>query len=414
MTRSTTSARLKGGTAALTLGTPGHKRSSRPVGEFRHPHLRAVMDRMAHGAPTSVVFFGGSITWGATATDPLRTSWRALVERELRRRHPRTPLTAVDAAVGGQPSELGVFRMDRDVLPYEPDLVFIEFTVNDGNRPGAAESMEGIIRKLRMHLPHTAIVPVVFGYAGPRTYVSAARPAHLRVFAHYGLPVIDAVPPVQRQVQAGLKLTAFLTDGTHPNDQGYRLYADITIERLDALRARRGPPRPAPRKPLTANRYAAARMIELAALGAPPGWEAGVPSVVGTWFDHTPSRWHDSTVRPMVAGAKLQTQCAVSGAGLYFELIPNGKPLFLRVDNTAPAVIDTANTFDFARVSYVFKWLEAAGPHRLTLEAPAGGPAAAAYLLVAGECQSQRAHHAKRAIVPVTASLRAGRKRKPR
>ncbi len=370
--------------AALGLTTAGSEAGAASAAAFAHPNLHAVMADMAGGTPVTVVFFGGSITWGATATDPLRTSWRALVERELRARHPRTPLTFVDAAIGGQPSQLGVFRMDRDVLPFEPDLVFVEFTVNDGTRGGSEEWMEGIIRKLRARRPSAAIVPVVFGYAAAGHYVSPGRERHLPVFEHYGLPVIDTLPTIRQRVADGLPTTAFLTDGVHPNDTGYRLYADIVLDQLDQLASLPGTPAEAPAAPVTENRYESARMIELASVEALSGWEAGIPSVVGTWFDHQPSRWHSSTVRPTEAGAHLLIEDNLTGAGLYFELVPDGKPLLLRVGETLHLELKTANNLDYARINYAFKWLPEPGPQRISLEAPEGGPAAAAYLLATG------------------------------
>jgi len=367
--------------ALATLGVVAQASADTP----QHHALHTVMEGIAANKPTTIVFFGGSITWGATATDPLRTSWRALVEQTLRERHPHTPLRFVDAAIGGQPSQLGVFRMDRDVLPFEPDLVFIEFTVNDGARRGADEWMEGIVRKLMTQQPQAAIVPVVLGYANAGgQYVSPGRDTHLQVFAHYGLPVIDAVPVVQERIAEGLVSTDFLTDGVHPNDAGYRLYADIIMAQLDALSAQRGPPAPVPAEPVTANSYETARLIELTTLDHGDAWEAGVPSVVGTWFDHQPSRWHTSTLRPTRPGAQVVHDLDLTGAGLYFELVPDGKPLTLRIGDTEHLTVQTANNLIYARVNYTYKPIPEAGRHTLILEAPEGGPAAVAYLLVTG------------------------------
>jgi lysophospholipase L1-like esterase len=365
-------------TTGLTgCGTPGVAPTETA---YAYPALRAVMERLERGEPTTVAFFGGSITWGATATDPLRTSWRALVEADLRQRHPRTPLTAVDAAIGGQPSRLGVFRMERDVLPYAPHLCFVEFAVNDWRAPDNQETIEGIIRKLRACRPDMAIVLVLIG-SNPAYDRSPAQDGQMELAAHYGLPVIDIYAAVKARLADGLTTRDILTDGTHPNDRGYRIYADIVLERLNALRLQTGTPPAAPAGPLTANRYESARMLELTKLGSHPGWDAGTPAVEGTWFDHTPSRWHDSTLRPLAAGARLEVEREVTGAGLYFERIPQGKPLRLLVDDAAHLEIPTSNDLQFARVHSAFKWLEKPG-HRLTLEAPEGGPAAAAYLLI--------------------------------
>lgn len=347
-----------------------------------YPELHAAMTRLAQDQPTTIVFFGGSITWGATATDPLRTSWRALVEKELRRRQPHTPLTAVDAAIGGQPSKLGVFRMDRDVLPYKPDLCFVEFAVNDWGAPDSQETVEGIIRKLRACRPDMAVVLVLVG-SNAAYDRSLSHPLQVKLAEYYGLPVIDIYSAVKARLGDGLATRDILTDGCHPNDRGYRLYADIVIERLYVLAAQAGTPTPAPTAPLTANRYQSARMLELAKLPGLNGWEAGVPDVVGTWFDHTPSRWLDSIVRPTRAGAWLETTRDVTGAGLYFELVPGGKPLLLKAGDSVHLEIKTANEFAFCRLAYAFKFFDTPAQRRLILEAPEGG-AVAAYLLTTG------------------------------
>lgn len=347
-----------------------------------YPELYAAMTRLTQGQPTTIVFFGGSITWGATATDPLRTSWRALVEKELRRRQPRTPLTTVDAAIGGQPSKLGAFRMDRDVLPYKPDLCFVEFAVNDWGAPDSQETMEGIIRKLRACRPNMAVVLVLIGSDAAYDR-SPSHPLQVKLAEHYGLPIIDIHSAVKARLGDGMTTRDILTDGCHPNDRGYRLYADIVLERLYALAAQAGTPTPTPAAPLTANRYQSARMIELAKLPMLAGWEADVPDVVGTWFDQTPSRWLDSVVRPTRAGAWLETTHDVTGAGLYFELVPDGKPLLLKADDIVHLELDTANKFAFCRLAYAFKFFDAPARRRLILEAPEGG-AVVAYLLTTG------------------------------
>lgn len=367
--------------AVMGMATTGFSDEGSQAGGRAYPELHAAMERLKQEKPMTIAFFGGSITWGATATDPLRTSWRARVEQDLRTRYPHTPLTAVIAAIGGQPSKLGVFRMDRDVLPYKPDLCFVEFAVNDWDAPDSQETMEGIVRKLRACRPDMAVVLVLIG-SNAAYDRSPSHPLQVALAAHYGLPVIDIYSAVKAKLGDDLTTRDILTDGCHPNDRGYRLYADIVIEQLDALAALTGPPKPAPAAPLTANRYESARMVELSKLPGLVGWEPGVPSVVGTWFDHTPSRWHDSTVRPAKAGARLEVEREVTGAGLYFELVADGKPLVLKVDEAVHLELKTANNLAFARLQYAFRFVDTPGRHQLALEAPEGGPAAAAYLLV--------------------------------
>jgi hypothetical protein len=56
----------------------------------------------------------------------------------------------------------------------------------------------------------------------------------------------------------------------------------------------------------------------------------------------------------------------------------------MKVDEAVHIEIATANDLGFARVQHAFKWLETPGRRCLSVEAPEGGPAAVAYVLVTG------------------------------
>ncbi|MBN1863853.1 MAG: hypothetical protein JW808_03020, partial [Victivallales bacterium] len=44
--------------------------------------------RATAGETLTVAFLGGSLTWGAKATDPQKTSYRAIVSRRLQKTYP--------------------------------------------------------------------------------------------------------------------------------------------------------------------------------------------------------------------------------------------------------------------------------------------------------------------------------------
>src|SRR5260221_612405 len=76
------------------------------------------------GKPVTVAYFGGSIT--------AANGWRPKTFAWLHERYPKVAFTEVNAAIGGTGSDLGAFRLGHDVLSHKPDLVFVEFAVNDG------------------------------------------------------------------------------------------------------------------------------------------------------------------------------------------------------------------------------------------------------------------------------------------
>jgi lysophospholipase L1-like esterase len=352
------------------------------AGESRqHPQLARVWQALERGDPVTIAYFGGSITWGATATDPLTTSWRALVTRGLEERFPRTRIRGIDAAIGGQPSKLGVFRVDRDVILHRPDLCFVEFAVNDWGAPDSAETIEGIVRKLLRSRPDMAIVLVLIG-SGKSYAASPSQPRQIELAGHYGLPLIDVATPVAERISAGLEVPAILTDGCHPNDAGYRLYADLMLEQLAALATAVGTPATAPAAPLTPNRYESAEMIELSKLPDLGGWKAAAPSLVGTWFDHQPSRWHSSSVVPAAAGATLAVDLDCSGLGLYYEATQGGGEIVLAADGKEIRRIETAQDLPYVRVMFRFDLLDGKACRHITLTGSQAERTKAAYLLL--------------------------------
>ncbi len=346
----------------------------------RYPQLAAVKARLKAGERVKVAYLGGSITWGATSTDPLKTSYRALVTRYLEETYPQAHVQAIDAAIGGQPSELGVFRMDRDVLPYAPDLVFVEFSVNDGSLAVSQETIEGIFRKLHKSNPNLAIVHLIIG-AG-KTYGCPKHDEHVALAEYYGVPYVDIFSAVAAKLGPQLTTADILSDGCHPNDAGYRLYADIICRRLEECADEAGTAKAFPEKPLTANRYESAAMLELSTLPDLGGWKPAHPAVVGTWFDHQPSRWMSSAVAPKEAGAVLPLTLECAGVGLYFETTRGGGKIDLQADGATALELPTdMPKLDYSRVNYKFKLLGDRQKRELKLVAEAADHTQAAYLL---------------------------------
>ncbi len=201
----------------------------------------ADFDRRAReGAELSVVFFGGSLTWSANASDPDRTGFRPLVAERLRAKYPAARFRFHDAAIGGTGSTLGVFRLDRDVLAHEPDLVFLDFSCNDPGGPEAlAQSCcyESVLRRLVGR--GVPVVQVFFTFrfwsedlANP----GAGHPqlaAYRRLAEAYQTGVGDVYRdgPLFPDLRAGrVSLDdVWPFDGAHPGDLGYRYFADAGI-----------------------------------------------------------------------------------------------------------------------------------------------------------------------------------------
>ncbi|HCE42579.1 MAG TPA: hypothetical protein DET40_03425 [Lentisphaeria bacterium] len=346
---------------------------------FKYPSLNSFYRKLGQGKPAKIAYLGGSITFGATASDPLKTSWRALNAEYLKRKFPRGHLGPIDAAIGGKGSKLAVFRMDRDVIPYSPDLTFVEYAVNDWEDPTGLESVEGIIRKLKISKPDMEIVILIIG--SNKEYGCPKRDSYAKLAEYYGLPCIDLFSQVKKRIGAKLATQDFLTDGCHPNDRGYKLYADIINSNLDKLAEEKGKPGKFPEKPMTSNRFQTAKIIELSKLKKLGTWEKGVVDVTGIWFDHQPSRWMSSVITPAADNAKLDLNLKCSGLGLYYESMPEGEKVIIEIDGKEFLKADTSFKFHYPGLGFDFQFLPESKVRKVTLSSPEKGKVKVGYLL---------------------------------
>lgn len=332
------------------------------------PHVFA---KMKAGKPVTVVYFGGSITAGAGASDGNRTSYRALVGQWFTATFPRSTVTNVDAAIGGTGSDLGAFRANQDVLAHQPDLVFVEFAVNDGSSPEPMidRAMEGIVRQIRRADPATDICFVYTFVVAQReevarTGLTRAMRRDEAVAAHYGIPSVNMALPAARRLEDGT-LTApdFSKDGVHPTDTGYKIYADAVIAFLEAQRARKAAlgPHPLP-PPLRSDSLEHARMIapaQMVPYGA--GWTTDTHNPTGSFPELLVSDTPDATQTVAFAGPIL---------AIFYVLGPDTGAFDYRSDGGEWKTLDPFDSFakGYARSHYR---LLADGladtPHTLTL-----------------------------------------------
>jgi lysophospholipase L1-like esterase len=162
-----------------------------------------------------------------------KTSWRALTTKWLKEKYSDCEVKSIQASIGGTGSDLGIFRCDEDLLYYKPDLIFIEFAVNDTGKEEAkiSSSMEGIVRKIRIANP---CADIVFIYTITREMSLILDKGeeiksimiHQKIADHYGIPCVNVGKVLWQNVCKGISTwDKYLKDGVHPSDKGYAVYA---------------------------------------------------------------------------------------------------------------------------------------------------------------------------------------------
>ena len=290
----------------------------------------ADFDRRAReGAELSVVFFGGSLTWSANASDPNRTGFRPLVAEHLRAKYPAARFRFHDAGLGGTGSTLGIFRLDRDVLAYEPDLVFLDFACNDeGGATALAQSCcyESILRRLvGRGIP---VVQMFFTFRFWAEDFANPGAGHLRAAAYR--PLAEAYATGAGDVYRDGPLFADLRAGkvaldevwpfdvAHPGDLGYHYFAAAGIAGFDRAVAQ-GLVCRVPERPVYGDVAALARR-DASTLPLADGWTRKPTYRTSLWFDGLSSRWMDDVA--VFAGtnrAPIEVRATANLVGVFGE-----------------------------------------------------------------------------------------------
>ncbi|HEX7974342.1 MAG TPA: SGNH/GDSL hydrolase family protein, partial [Anaerolineales bacterium] len=188
----------------------------------------------------------GSITNGAGASVEA-SSWRSLLGAWLCARQPfgygKRQAANYNAGVGGTPSWYGLVRMALDVVAKGPELVLIDFAVNDASAAGIgarslgfAPAAEALIRRLRLECPAATLAINIFAwpdlYSGMDVNRRAARDRWVALAGQYGLKLYrwdtyleSLLGPGYNDAQVEAYLLA--AGDVHPNDAGHDAIFDL-------------------------------------------------------------------------------------------------------------------------------------------------------------------------------------------
>src|SRR3954467_10042249 len=81
----------------------------------------------------NIVVHGHSVPAGYFETPEVRSleAYPALLRNDLARRFPHAVINVIVTAIGGENSVAGAARFEKDVLSHQPDLVLIDYALND-------------------------------------------------------------------------------------------------------------------------------------------------------------------------------------------------------------------------------------------------------------------------------------------
>ncbi|MBN1127075.1 MAG: hypothetical protein JXA82_18885 [Sedimentisphaerales bacterium] len=316
--------------------------------------LPNVLDKLKEGGSVRIAYLGGSIT--------AQPGWRVKTLEWFRQTYPHAQVSEINAAIGGTGSDLGVYRLENDVLRHKPDLLFVEFAVNDGGTAPEQifRSMEGIVRKTWQADPKTDICFVYTLVEGMCSDLQQGRypraaGAMERIADHYRIPTIHMGFEVARltaqnkviftgkqpstdaeREKLGNRIV-FSPDGVHPYvETGHELYLQAVVRSMKRITGKGSKGPHTLKEPFVPDNWENATMVPLQSEMLSEGWEKLNPETHG--LARRFSNRMPVLYKADQPGQTIRFRFRGTAAEMYDLLGPDCGQVIVRVDDQDPIV----------------------------------------------------------------------------
>lgn len=293
--------------------------------------VQQVIDRARKGEEIVIAVIGGSITEGASAAT-YEQSWGPLFTEGFRKRFAPgngSSVKLVNAGMSGTPSTLGMIRYQRDVVGIagrSPDLVVVEFAVNDNDDPSKGAAYESLVRGILQAENNPAVILLFSVFANQWNLQNRLEPVGRR----YDLPMVSMKNSLGPEISEGAITNAqYFADQWHPTTWGHELVAGALLFCVDQLASQSPAPAdtPLPDTAAIGFQFTGVRMIDAAttpsgATVKPGSFSLRDPALGTLRYDSARKTFADNWHHPATAGTE-------SAATSPFELAVKAKNLLL-------------------------------------------------------------------------------------
>lgn len=187
--------------------------------------LDRVMEKAESGENITIAYVGGSITEGYAAGSQSPLCYASLSAAEFQTAYCKGgTVTCQNNGLSGTPSILGNLRAESEVFPTNPDIIFIEFAVNDGGEYEYQVAYESLVRTALEQEQQPAVI-LLFTYMETG---HTCQDNQQKIGEHYDLGMISVRDAIVPEIEAGrMQWSEYGDDDVHPSADGHALLAEF-------------------------------------------------------------------------------------------------------------------------------------------------------------------------------------------
>jgi acyl-CoA thioesterase-1 len=212
--------------------------NSAQTSTYLAPLIKQLGIKWSANRTINIVCHGHSVPAGYFKTPVVDTfnAYPHLLHQGIKARFPHAVVNVIVTAIGGESSPAGAARFEKDVLSHRPDLVLIDYALNDCGLPleEARAAWISMIVKARdkgikvILLTPTADTRVRLDddHAPINQHAQQVRD----LAAQYGVGLADSLAAIKIYLRNGGKLDDLMSQTNHPNRRGHDLVAAALLE----------------------------------------------------------------------------------------------------------------------------------------------------------------------------------------
>ncbi len=202
-------------------------------------HIKTELkDEWPKNRTINLVFHGHSVPAGYFKTPFVNTleSYPFLVLKELKAIYPHAVINIINTSIGGENSISGEKRFKSDVLNHKPDVLFIDYALNDRSI-GLDKSQEAWSRMISKALKED--IKIILLTPSPDQRVNILEPNNeleqyaeqiKRLSKEKGIGLIDSYELFKNKVVLGDDISIYMSQVNHPNKKGHQLITNEIIK----------------------------------------------------------------------------------------------------------------------------------------------------------------------------------------
>ena len=182
----------------------------------------------------NLVFHGHSVPAGYFKTPIVNTlaSYPYIVLEQIKSKYPFTVVNIINTSIGGENSESGEKRFESQVLNHTPDVVFIDYALNDRGL-GLARAKIAWEKMIRAALDKK--IKVILLTPSPdqtvdikddQTILDQHARQIIQLSKYFNVGLIDTYAIFKNATKHGVPLVDLMSQVNHPNANGHHLIAD--------------------------------------------------------------------------------------------------------------------------------------------------------------------------------------------